>query len=375
MMKTHRFAVLGVTLFASACGSKTAAPSGGDNATSPAVIPPAATPPAVAAPARDVKAGSNMLVIANDTGVHRYSTDGTKQRTLTPTPARWPRLLDNGDVLFLDPDKKNTRTLRVVDTAGKVRIIAKLPRGYSIKDCVFLEATRADSGGLAPQSGFDVVVDRKANTACLKLLDRNENMASLAIAVGVDLATGKVDKWLIMDGNKDCDVAKRPAAGLGLRKGTKNFACSGVAESRSKPPASTATYPFSFDEKRQTIVGAGRSVALGTSQDEAFSAANTSPSGRWIMLSGCTQGADYFHSLVLMFDRADGKLYPVAVGPWPAALDAKQVAAIGACETKTLAVVGETPTWWVGHKDDLVIGNTVVLPGVKAWKFDGHAAP
>jgi hypothetical protein len=357
-----------VALSVCACGGNAKAPNG-----------PASGSDTAAAPAGSAQAaavgGAHTLVIANDTGIHHYSSEGTKLKTLTSTPGRWPRVLGGGEVLFLDPEDRDSRALRAVDTSGKVRVVARLPRGYSTKDCAFLEAAHDTSQRVAPQSDSDFVVDRDANTVCLSLLDRNENMADLSVTVGVDLATGKVDKWLTMDSNKDCNIAKRPATGIGLQKGGKNFACSGTAASRPRPPASTAAHPFSFDAKRQAIVGGGSAVAFGTTEDNGFTVAGSSPSGRWVLLSGCTEGADYFHSQVLMFDRTGGGVYSVTKGPWPRALDAKQIAAIGACETKTLSVVGETPIWWVGHKDHLVVGNTVVLPGVKAWNFEGHAAP
>jgi hypothetical protein len=104
------------------------------------------------------------------------------------------------------------------------------------------------------------------------------------------------------------------------------------------------------------------------------------------VLGGDVSEGDYIHRSLVLLDRTTGELFPIRPkgGAWPAALPRPAAAVPDKPAPKlklpvqrTVSVVGETDTRWLGTtaaSELLVVDALVVRPGVASFLVDGQLA-
>jgi hypothetical protein len=235
---THtRLALALCALLAAACGRRE----------SPRLHEPAPTTslpnePAAAQPPR-------TLIVGGDGGLDEMRYDGTVVRTLSRTPARRPRRVDGGrEVLFWARERGELRRVTLADGAEKA--VATLPRAFTM--CEGSRRRTVPLAELAVQDDHDFVVDSAANAACMTLMDRNANMANVAIDLQIDLRTGRVRHRTTVGGACPREPASLPPCDHD------------VAPSRSHPrfPLGTLGIPAKATEESISPSGHWSLVAL-----------------------------------------------------------------------------------------------------------------
>jgi len=301
---------------------------------------PTATPPTttMATPRAGELRGA-PLVAAREDGLYELTADGRDVRRLSATPAQHPRWHVPGRrLVFLTRDAGELRALEL-DTA-KERVIARV---RSRLDCPsgFVSPDGPDpTVELRLHEDADFVVD--ARRACLRLMDRNSNMASYLVDIRIDLATGRTVDYLSI-APESCKLPRREAPAH----------CEGAA-----------LVTVARDLEPRDLEPAG---------PPGFTAFARSPSGRWVVLRGNPMEGDYIHSQVVLYEPATRRSFPVVGelaekgGGWPAPLTAEQLALDAAQLGQIVGdVVGETSIYWLEGRDDrLVIDETLVIPGVR----------
>jgi hypothetical protein len=295
-------------------------------------------------------------------------------------PALYPRYLDNESVLVVHPVDRNglgrgARLERVSLADGTRTRLAKLPPFR----CAGSPAMDLD---LQDPRGFQISDDGRR--ACLDLLDRNTNMASVNLELEADLQSGKVKRVLRM-GEPEC----MPPADARVKKGAPAWL--GCGKREPPTPRPTARFPFMFEhappfedeqephDAREAAQGA-RPIKL-----QGYGIENRSPSGRWLVLSGDEEDGDYLYRRLVLGDRSNGALYAVpeeiesaGMRPWPSALatpvDATQ--AIKRPIESAGLVEGEADLRWLGEASSelLVVGRLVLRPGISLFTIDGEIA-
>jgi hypothetical protein len=321
---------IGLLLFVVACGT-----------------PRVATPVSIPEP---------LLVVAGETGVHLVGLDGKPRRQLSATPARQPRRWAAANAVIFYT--RELGQLRTIDLAtGVERVIVTLPDSFG--SCAMEE------GGDAPvdvrlaeldiQSEGDFVIDETSNAACLRLMDRNENMLGISVEVRVELGAGSVQAAITypsecqQPGPAECPYPTAPGEG----------------------PDDPAQFPFSVNDG-WLLRGSERVAEMGDYFEER--PPGRSPSGRWMVLGGEISEGDYIHRRLLLLDRELGKLWSlgtegaaeVVPGPSPAAADGRELPSLGA--------VGESSLWWVAGQDVLIVDWYLVRPGVATIELGGDVA-
>jgi len=300
--------------------------------TSAAPLPSAA--PAVAAPAVQVP----TLIVAGEKGLQEVGYDGTVLRTLSRTRARSPRLLEGGkDIVFYAPAAGEVRVLS--RETGVERRITALPGSFA---ACRPEAGTVPRSSLSIQEDSDFVVDPASGAVCMTLMDRNANMADVAVHLRIDLAKGTVVHHVAIGG--DC-----------LPKTREVGRCATPPET----PRSGKSAPLALGSL---------GVPAATREE------SVSPSGHWSVVSlAPPEGeGDYLHRWVFLADRSEKALYPIAEGRFPRALDAAKRATLDA-SAKTLDVVAETPVRWL-DQDALLVGSLLVVPGRGGVELGGEVA-
>lgn len=293
-----------------ACGSRPPAPP----------LAHAAPPPPRAIP----------LIAARETGLYEITRDGGDVRRLCATPAQRPRWLVPGKrLLFLSRDTTQLRSLEL--PAATERGIAQLPIAFP--PC---------PGGTGPawplrlHGDDDFVVE--PGRACIRLMDRNANMASYYLDLRVDLATGRTESYA----RAIADLCKLP---------------------QREPPSCD-------HDLRPLRASAGPLEHAGPA---GFWAQSLSPTGRWAVLLGNHEEGDYLYEQIALYEIATKRSFPVpgvrrpSSAAWPAPLTAAQLA-LGAEQLGQIleSVTGETPVYWLAGPDDrLVVGEALIVPGVR----------
>jgi hypothetical protein len=338
--------------------------------TQPTDDPTAAAPePApVTAPPIDPAHG---LVVGADTGLVLWAADGSAHHTLSPGPALHPRRIADDAVLALSAQSGNlhlgAQLVRISLRDGSRALIADLP-AFSCGN-----ATPGDSHmlGLDVQDQSDFLLDARAKVACLTLMDRNSNMANLQVQVRVELDTGRTQRWLTV-GEPECTAPP----GVDSDEPADAQLCEDPAW---VAPESTATFPFDFDDDTGWVSNLGDSSAKRANLPE-FGRELISRSGRWLVLGGNLQEADYIHRSLVLFDRADGAVYPVLAEPgaWPAPLlPAAADSTITLPDTGMADVVGESDVRWLSvsaESEVLIVDRLVIHPQGPSWAFEGELA-
>ncbi|HKU36879.1 MAG TPA: prolyl oligopeptidase family serine peptidase [Polyangiales bacterium] len=318
---------------------------------------------------------ADELIVGSQRGLEAWNRDGSAVRRISLGPALHPRRLDAEHVLALRPKKpeeqrsllRGARLERISLRDGTRTTLAQLPEFQCANSAPedFPEPSTLD---IQDPSDFELAGDKRA--ACIALMDRNINMANVRLKLRVDLKDASVTRWLDV-GEPDC---KAPPGVLAADAPEGMF-----CDRENIPPALAAAaprreFPFSFEQGRLFERGVPKlSVA-------DYDVEQTSPSGRWQLLSGEDEEADYIYRRLLLLDRATGLIYPIPpeAGLWPAPLMAASsglLPTISAPIEATVQIWGEVDVRWLGDSEAselLVIGEEVVRPGELRFLVDGE---
>ena len=347
-----------------------------------AMAPVAAKPDAAAVVRSDAGATSQTeLIVGSKRGLEAWQPDGSGKRMISRGVALRPRWIDATRVLVIvsrDSDlAKGARLERISLSDGKRSKVAKLPP-FACKQPADAkpDSTQESQLDLAIQDPSDFVVDKGGQKACISLMDRNINMMTYALEVAIDLKKGKVERWLTAGGDTCI-----PPDGVELAESEAKLDCS-AAERSPQSQVVAPPFPFTFTENGILKKGQGEEgdpvlKIPGYAPNEDA----TSPSGRWMVLSGDQEDGDYIHRSLVLLDREKGEVFPLRLSrTWPAPLRAggkQKLPHIKTPIAKTSGAVGETDVRWLGTSTDserLIIDDMVVKPGVFSFSVDGEIA-
>jgi hypothetical protein len=212
------------------------------------------------------------------------------------------------------------------------------------------------------QDDEGVIVDASGDRVCVDLLDRNVNMASCWLWLGIDLGSSAVERASVAWN----DVTSGPASAP-VREPNR---CKAAGAAAALAPASTRPYRIETGgvDKAATLTKRGQKIApLGD-----YAAAATSSSGRYVALRGHRDEGDAVHFLVVLADLDTGEITPLGKRAWPAAIDPKLL--VGPRDRLTALAedtVAETPLRWVSA-DALLVGQVLYFPAARrAVAVDG----
>lgn len=320
------------------------------------------------------------LIVGGSKGLVEYDLDGKQLRTLTPMAAAWPRILPDGEILFLHPKAPNYELMRVAKADGAVTAVATLPRNFNAKTC----KVEFSEDYLDVQSDWGFSVDVANKRACFNLADRNENMAELEIEVRVDLDTGKVHSRLeeMMDGDCPPDAAFECGGSSG-GGGSMNASeqPTGEAFAWRWDPDAWLIFPKGTANARtnpKAVSVCSNSVDFNDPESMAVLCASEegrSPSGRFVLLSGMLSMGDYIHRELYFIDLSTGELLGM-LG------DDRKFEVVTPDNVMTevfgsLDAVGESLIRWVGdakHERLWVDGWLIDPAGRKTIRVDGFLA-
>jgi hypothetical protein len=277
------------------------------------------------------------LVAARESGLYEITAEGRDVRRLSATPAQHPRWQARGwRIMFLTRDDRDAKELRAIEIGTqKEQVVARV---RSRIDCPAKIELRV-------QDPADFVVG--GTRACMRLMDRNSNMASYALVIHVDLLSGKSTNYLSL-APASCKLPRRES----------EVSCEDLSQDiveEDDPPAA-APPP---------------EIELPHAGPPGFTVHSRSPSGRWVLLRGNDLEGDYMHYQIVLYEVATKQSFPIAGviaggGPWPAPLTAEQLAFEPERLGRVLGdVVAETPVYWIrGREERLVVGEDLVVPGV-----------
>ena len=366
--------------FVLACSSKGNPPSRGVD--SGRTVQPDANGPTSAkldAAVDAVAAAQAEIIVGSNRGLEAWQPDGSGKRVISRGTALHPRWLDATNVVVIATREfnlaKGARLERISIGDGQRSKLAKIPP-FSCRQPSDgnVENTAPQDLVLALQDPSDFEVDEGGQKACISLMDRNINMMDYAVDVLVDLKAGRVQRWLTA-GEESCI----PPMGVPLSQMSANLKC----KSRSTPPSvGPKSFSYSFTEQGTLLrerPDGGEPVLKIPGYRPAPNA--VSPSGRWLILSGDQEDANYIHQGIVLLDREKGEVYPIHVGrSWPAPLRPKGTQKPPHIKTPiadAAPVVGETDIRWLGTSADtelLIIGDLVVKPGAFSFVVKGEVA-
>jgi hypothetical protein len=339
----------------------------------PAPLEPLPLPAPKVEPKPAVVAESSAdLIVGSKRGLEAWSRDGKRKKVVSRSPALNPRWLGRDTVLVARPTHaddfaKGGRLERIALTDGERVLAAKLP-AFACGAPGASEAERLEPGSLAIQAASDFVVDEGRRFVCIALMDRNINMADLAVAMRIDLQTGQIDRRINLGGDR-CPAPP----GVVVAQFLPGDGCTPTRTSDSVRPSNS--FPFTFTEGALVRDGPPRKVLEIAGYEDAL---HCSPSGRWCLLAGDREEGDYIYRKLVLLDRSKGQIFPITHGPWPAPLlpRSKRKARIETPIASTVSVVGETDVRWLGPAADelLVIDDLVVRPGVGSFAVKGQIA-
>lgn len=250
---------------------------------------------------------------------------------ITRTPARYPRRLRSGDVIFVTEDLE----VRKVSASSGEQVVGALPIYAHCRPPQLLRV----------QSGSDFRTDSSQQSLCFELLDRKVNVATLWVAGRMNLTTGEVEAAVVRDGSGHCPTEEKTAEALR------------TCASPKRVHAKTAGLPL----------------------PSGFSEEMRSPSGRWTVVSGppSVGDDDISRNLFLMNTKA-AEVYPIREGAWPAAVEPQELAPMNpeSPSAETLSVVGESYGEWLFDDFDLLfVDGLLVTPGKGAVMLHGDIWP
>lgn len=317
------------------------------------------------------------LIVGSARGLEVWSAEGKLQRLISQGPALRPRWLDSSSVLVVSPAEGDNLAAggelqRIALTDGQRTPWATLPPFH----CAPRPSMDEWLSNLALylQDDGDFAIDAARSLVCLRLQDRNSNMASVVLDVRVDLRTHAVERWLAV-GEDDCSPPP------GVHHGAAPSACQGPPAGGASMAArqqAKAAFDLTQEGEMRRLTPRGSEVVLHI---PGYAPEAVSPSGRWLALYGDIEEHDYIYRRLVLLDRSDGRVYPVVhpVGPWPAALEPRGESprALATPIRDAAQVVGESDVRWLGTSEPselLVVDGSVIKPGTGTWSLDGQIA-
>ena len=332
----------------------------------PAPVRPAQPTPAPASPNLDLE---RALIVGNEEQLELWAIDGSAHRILSAGPALHPRRVGPETVVALSAEAGNLQhgaELVQISLHGGARSPLATIAAYS---CANETPDSPAPLGLDLQDPSDFLLDPSGTIACLTLMDRNINMADVQVKVRVELATGRVDRWQTV-GEPEC----QPPPGVRTDDPSEGPWCEWPVPPE---PESADNFAFDFDEESGWIRERA-DPPRGHTHLPDFMREQVSPSGRWLVLGGNYQEADYIHRSLVLCDREDGALYPVLAepSPWPAALKTNGPV-VELPDDGLVDVVGESDVRWLRVSESgevLVVDQLVITPKAASWAFNGELA-
>jgi hypothetical protein len=368
-MNLRAYCLLGFCVVWSGCfrpgGEHVVSPAAAAKALEPEPAAPAAPVPRPPASPIDFH---HALIVGDDDGLLLWTVDGSAHHMLSEGAAFYPRRIGADAVLVLSGELSNlhigAQLVRISLIDGSRTALATLPP-YACAN-----ATDDDSQmlGLDIQDPHDFVVDPDGKRAYLSMMDRNSNMASLQVKIRVELDSGRVMRWQTV-GEPEC--LPPPGVELGYPPDEQ---WPDLDMSPDDEPAS-ASYAFDFDADSGWVKTASEPATKHLRLRD-YSRECTSPSGRWLVLGGDLQEADYVHRSLVLLDREAGAVFPVleAPGAWPLPLTAAK-RTVKTPVSGMADVVGESDVRWLRFADGaelLIVDQLVLQPNKPSWTFEGE---
>ena len=344
-----------------ACGKSAPPPSTG-SATAP-IVPVVADAAAMAMTADAMgsagSAGSGSagmtamppagMVAVGDGELDMIDADGKSTKTLAKirgTNPRWTR--DHSAILMLADD---THEVHRITLDGSDTVIAKLPA--SVASC---NGKKVDITDLRPQSDLDFALDSTGTKLCIDLLDHHINVATQDVAFTVDVASGSATSQV--DLAPGCPAPK-----------DESTDCHGQLDNGGSTVASTTAMGSGSGSGMSGMSVGSAKLGPGDYYEESVS-----PSGKWSLVSGNAKPEG--HADLLLLEKATGNLYaiPQTATAWPTPIGKDDMGKLNTFEGKTYGASIETEVYWTGKDDLLVIGNSLITPGVKVVAIPGDLA-
>jgi hypothetical protein len=332
-------------------------------------------------------AAAVRLLLAGKSGLQEVDLAGRVVRTVTKARLRYPRLAGAASVMAVAADKKidwngsAVRLVRIDLGTGAATTVAKIAPFRCVPPAQ-PEAAEAGAGGgggeqggtqitpLALQTEDDFGLTADGKHACLRLMDRNLNMASVILDTRIDLSSGEVQRQIALGGDVCTATDEVPVVERG-------DLCSPGREHKA---AAERRWPFRFlagsVESTADLAGATAGSRKRTRIQGLDSGEEVSPSGRWELVAGDREAGDSPSRAVALFDRETGQVFPIGgkPGSWPPAYgpDGKPPRA-----PKTIVVVAEDEVRWLDTgplADALLVRGLLVLPGKPSLKLTGDVA-
>jgi hypothetical protein len=318
-------------------------------------------------PRRAALLETGELIVGNRQGLEAWKPDGSSRRVISPGAAFHPRRFGRDHVLVLRPvsgfDVREGALLELITLAnGERRELAQLPPFRCAEQ---RDPTRPQPPRLDVEDPSDFEAHAQERVACLGFMDAASRTAHVRVRARVDLSLARVDRWLVL-GETECTPPQDVQAGDPAADGT----CWGIAKPASIAP-DPAAFPFTFDEEHVRMPAAPRGGAK--LQVRGYQIEQSSPSGRWLLLTGDYTERDATYRRLLLLDRTNGKLFPLVDRPagWPAPL-----AAAGSklkTPIKQAQLVSNlADVRWLGDSDSselLLLGVLVIRPGAPAFEL------
>ncbi|MET0389379.1 MAG: hypothetical protein ABW321_25620 [Polyangiales bacterium] len=321
------------------------------------------------------------LIVGSMRGLEAWQRDGSSKRVISADPALHPRWLDKHTLLVLRPEEDAYDLRR--GFVERVSLDGRRERGAQLPDVDCNLSEEEDDvenhEGALPLDveGPDAfLVDRELGIACIDMMDRNINMANVAVDVRLDLRSGQLQSFLSV-GDKQCKAPPHVKVG----RPDADSACSTDDPNEGDDESvDDGEYAFGFDSDRHWVWRRNGTTRVKHVIISEYQLESTSPSRRWQLIGGDVEEGDYIHRSVLLLDRQTGELFSVPPSPRAWSTSAPLVAAKGRLRTPvrdTADVVGESDVRWLGSTPEselLVIDHLVIAPGRAIFDVDGEIA-
>ena len=313
------------------------------------------------------QAAAQLFVASETAGILRVSEDGEVLEVLSTTPAVLGRMAGPQQILFLTPASNDVHLLDL--TTHAERIVTTLP-GDSGLGCGGLFRGPTERADVAPylvsnHVHFDASVVADASHACFEVMDRNLNMMSVQLMLDVPLDGSAITTTMLH--SEHCGGLSFEAQGA--------LSCAQLIRRRVRQDEGRrSSHRAPWTLRSHGDVGslrgpnhARRRLALTGPILE-----QTSPDGRWAVLSANRDEGDYIYRAIYLVDLERGRLHPIRQRPWPRPIPTSTLRDAAALAALGMTITGETSLVWMGHGHTLLIGgrlllrpgrNTTLLPG------------